>query len=210
LARLERLTVQPVPLPAESRDVLRAVSRPEPGAAVSHRARREESAVRCPDDAEPRRVEPVWQVPPSEPRARAAEVRERPWVQQQAAQRERPSALQAHAEAPGLPWVRLAARHEVRPAEAELLAARAVQPWEAQVAALSEVRAAQLSAQPAVLPSAARVVRLSAAPWALPSDRARLARRRMRSQRSALRSRQMREAATATAPRSRWWQEGAV
>lgn len=199
---------------------------PDPDAVVSHRARRAGLAVRCPDDAEPRHAEPaasVRQALPSEPRACAAEVRERPLAQQQAAQRERPSELREHVEAPELPWVRPAARHEEPQAAVQLSAVRAVQPWEAQVAALSEVQVARPLAQPGVAevevqpsevraaqPLAARVVRLSAAPWALPSDRARPVRRRMRSQRSAPCSRQMREAATATAPRSRWWQEGAV
>lgn len=207
---------------------------PEPDAPGSRHARPEESAVHCPDDAAFHRAGLVLQgdaaarravqaavarrAPLSEPRA-CAEVRERPLVQQ-AAQQGRPSALRAHVGVPELPWGLLrAVRHEGPPEAARAVrravagerdVQAAVRPWEAQAAALLEVPAAEHAAAEAERPSAARVARLSAAPWALPSDRARLARRRMRSSRSALRSRQLREAATATAPRSRWWQEGAV
>ena len=201
----------------------RAASPPEPDAAVSHRVRPEESAAHCRDGAEPRRAEPAAAVrrgPPSELRARAAGAqREQPLAGQEG-RPERPSELREHAAGvPVRPWVRQAARRE-EPPEARVAVRRAaaaerdvrapVRPWEVPAAVPSAGPAAEHAVAVAARPSVARGVRLSAAPWALPSDRARLARRRMRSQRSAPRSPQLRKAATATAPRSRWWQEGAV
>lgn len=211
--------------PAEGPEALRQA----PRGAVSHRERPEESEVRCRAGAGPRRAEPVPRDAAAARRvvqAVAAEHRARPLalpvrVVAVPARREPPSVLRVHAaEERAALWALRAeprverpeaARAVRRAAVAERDVPVAVRPWAAQAGVPSAGPAAEHAVAAAVAqPSEVRAARPSAAPSALPSDQVRPARRRWCSRRSASPFRRKPEAATATASRSRWWQEGAV
>ncbi len=185
------------------------VVRPVPDATASRRECPAESEVHCRAGAAgSRRAGPVPQDDAAARRAvRAVAVRlarlSAPRVRAAVARLERPWELRG-AQCEGLP---AAGRAAQRAAAAERDARAPVQP--SAEPAVQAVRVARPSVEPVALPSERREAQLSVALWALPSGRARPA-RRTHSQRSAPPCRRTREAATATAPRSRWWQEGAV